>query len=189
MYCKGMIQKTFTTNFNFSRAFHLLTLDKFFICLFFLMVDIFNISGAVLIAKQCKYFVVVKFALHLFALANFFSFNSLFLLLTGIVIINIGVLKKMPIWWIFFLPARSGQLLLFQLSPRGSYSQHQQGDTTENKLIQNQYIFTQVKFSSMWHLFAVVHFLLFNYDARYLKGIIAAKMPKVDQRNSTECTE
>ena len=95
MYCKGMIQKTFTTNFNFSRAFHLLTLDKFFICLFFLMVDIFNISGAVLIAKQCKYFVVVKFALHLFALANFFSFNSLFLLLTGIVIIKIDVLKNM----------------------------------------------------------------------------------------------
>ena len=94
MYCKGRIQNTFTTNFNFSRAFHLLTLDKFFICLFFLMVDIFNISGAVLIAKQCKYFVVVKFGLHLFALANFFSFNSLFLLLTGIVIINIDVLKN-----------------------------------------------------------------------------------------------
>ena len=35
------------------------------------------------------------------------------------------------IWWIFFLPARSGQLLLSQLSSRGSYSQHQQGDTTE----------------------------------------------------------
>ena len=39
-------------------------------------------------------FFVVKFVLHLFALANFFSFNSLFLLLTGIVIINIDVLKK-----------------------------------------------------------------------------------------------
>ena len=31
----------------------------------------------------------------------------------------------------------------------------------------------------MWHLFAVVHFLLFNYDARYLKGIVAVKMPIV----------
>ena len=41
------------------------------------------------------FFVVVRFALHLFALANFFSFNSLFLLLAGIVIINIDVLKKM----------------------------------------------------------------------------------------------
>ena len=88
MYCKGMIQNTFTTKFNFSKAYHLLTLDKFSICLFFLMVDIFNISGAVLIAKQCKYFLVVKFTLHLFALDNFFSFNRLFL-------INIDVLKKM----------------------------------------------------------------------------------------------
>ena len=94
MYCKGMIQNTFTTKFNFSKAYHLLTLVMFSICLFFLMVDIFNISGAVLIAKQCKYLFVVKCVLHLFALANFFSFNSLFLLLTGIVIINIDVLKK-----------------------------------------------------------------------------------------------
>ena len=92
-----MIQNTFTTNLNFSMAFHLLTLDKFSICLFFLVLDIFNISRAVLIAKQCKYFLVVKFSLHLFALANFFSFNSLFLLLTVIVIIKIDVLKKMQL--------------------------------------------------------------------------------------------
>ena len=97
MYCKGMIQNTFTTKFNFSKAYHLLTLDKFSICLLFLMVDIYNISGAVLIAKQCKYFLVVKFVVHLFALDKFFSFNSLFLLLTGIVIINIDVLKKMQL--------------------------------------------------------------------------------------------
>ena len=58
MYCKGMIDNIFTTNFNFSKAYHLLALDKFSICLLFHVVNIFNISGAVLIAKQCKYFLL-----------------------------------------------------------------------------------------------------------------------------------
>ena len=42
-------------------------------------------------SEAVQIFFVVKFALHLFALDNFFSFNSLFLLLTGIVIIKIDV--------------------------------------------------------------------------------------------------